>query len=143
MNQAATAVDFLAADHQGMRVSGVLLERLPRFNALFSSRRRLAVGTEAGTIHILQTPLNSPDHFDEILVLDQRHVSVSRNKLSCVDPSCSSSVTTLNHSVGHVDHVQRLAWRPSGRSDGGSLAFADLATCSEDRSIRIVRIPFV
>lgn len=99
----------------------------------------MAVGTEVGTIHIYQTPLNSPDRFEEILVLDQRCFA-HHELLSQI--YCLANTAICFRSAGHVEQVQRLAWRPSGRSDGGVFASADLATCSEDRSIRIVRIPF-
>jgi len=72
-----------------------------------NEKRRLAVGLETGDIHIYSsTPTN---------------------------PSSWNLDVSLNSRTAHVDHVYRLAWRPTDDTSS-----KELATCSEDGTLKIL-----
>jgi len=73
-------------------------------------RRRLAVGLENGEVIVYASALKTPDSWQTEVHLDS--------------------------SVAHVDQIHRLAWRPKNSAEG----VYELAVCSEDRSLRIIRL---
>jgi len=74
-------------------------------------RRYLAVGLESG----------------EILIYSALSSSVEDWQLNF----------TIDSSMTHVDHIHRLTWRPSVTE---AEAVKELASCSEDGTIRILKI---
>ncbi|KAF8639460.1 hypothetical protein AX16_010314 [Volvariella volvacea WC 439] len=74
-----------------------------------TSRRRLAVGLETGEILIYTNDKATPSGW----VLEM----------------------TIDRQTAHVDHIHRLAWRPSSSN------YHELASCSEDGTLKILEIP--
>jgi elongator complex protein 2 len=70
-------------------------------------RRRLAVGLETGDIHVYSSTPTKPSNWN----LD----------------------VSLNSRTAHVNHVYRLAWRPTSTT-----STKELATCSEDGTLKIL-----
>lgn len=85
------------------------------FLTVGEDRRRLAVGLEGGQVHIFEAPLTAPEEFKERLVLYQN--------------------------LAHAGQIHRLLWRPD-QGDQLTSDCCDLAMCSEDRSLRVLRINF-
>ncbi|KAF9507357.1 hypothetical protein BS47DRAFT_1373915 [Hydnum rufescens UP504] len=73
-------------------------------------RRRLAVGLENGEVIVYASALKTPNSWQTEVHLDS--------------------------SVANVDQIHRLAWRPKNSAEG----VYELAVCSEDRSLRIIRL---
>ncbi|KDR83805.1 hypothetical protein GALMADRAFT_236196 [Galerina marginata CBS 339.88] len=70
-------------------------------------RRRLAIGLENG----------------EILIYSESSASTEWRQDE-----------TINSKLAHVDHIHRMAWRPSTTNN------QELATCSEDGTLRIIKV---
>jgi len=77
-----------------------------------TNRRYLAVGLESG----------------EILIYSALSTSIRDWQLDI----------TIDSSVAHVDHIHRLAWRPSVAE-----TVRELASCSEDGTTRILKIQLI
>ncbi|EJD01322.1 WD40 repeat-like protein [Fomitiporia mediterranea MF3/22] len=80
--------------------------------ASMDKRRLLAVGLENGEVVIYSGSTQEPDKWHERL--------------------------HLNNSVAHVGQINRMSWRPRQKKDDSSSY--QLATCSEDGTLRIIRI---
>ncbi|KAI9001254.1 WD40 repeat-like protein [Trametes punicea] len=76
---------------------------------LESKSRTLAVGLESGEILLLASPRDDPSRWDCTLTIDCR--------------------------LAHVDHIHRLAWRPTG--DHG---LQQLASCGEDGTLKLLTV---
>jgi len=80
--------------------------------AASDTRRHLAIGIESGNILIFASTTANPNEWHQIIVLDR--------------------------SIAHVDHVQRLAWRPEPA--GHDRRRHELASCSDDGTLRVFNI---
>ncbi|KAI9067625.1 WD40 repeat-like protein [Trametes sanguinea] len=74
-----------------------------------SKSRTLAVGLESGEILLFASPREKPSQWSLTLTIDSR--------------------------LAHVDHIHRLAWRPTGNHD-----VQQLASCGEDGTLKLLTV---
>lgn len=111
------------------------------FNVLI--RYRLAVGLETGEIVIYVAKSPALNEWAVELKLDNRQVVllvmvIQSYRLTASLGALCGCLCGLVNRLAHVDQVHRLAWRP--RTKESETGKYDLASCSEDRSIRVLRL---
>jgi len=96
-------------------------------------RRKMAVGFENGTIHILSNVLSDATLWRLDTVIDKGSIS----------PFCSLSFLKLTlFSIAHDNQIHRLSWRPAvTKEDGNGKGIGEqLASCSEDGTLKVLII---
>lgn len=127
---AATAVAFSPTDYdQRYALDGKEINVL---TLLTTGRRRVAIGLENGYILIYSSSTN-PSEWELELTIDSSYVPRLMASL------CSTDQGSRN---AHVDQIHRVAWRPLGTKEegGGGIIKKQLASCSEDHTLRILNV---
>jgi len=72
--------------------------------------------------------------------LENGHISIHSS--SAANPSRWELELTIDPSSAHVDQIHRLAWRPLATKEegGGGVIKKQLASCSEDHTLRILNV---
>ena len=100
---------------------------------LIMNRRRVAIGLENGHISIYSSSATNPSKWELELTIDSSYVPSVTGSLHPADKSPRSA---------HVDQIHRLAWRPltTKEEGGGGVIKKQLASCSEDHTLRILNV---
>ncbi|KAI0650069.1 WD40 repeat-like protein [Trametes meyenii] len=91
------------------------------------SRRTLAVGLESGEIHLYASSRDKPSEWSCALTIDTQYVKSSNYPARRPTHPCRS--------LAHVDHIHRLAWRPTGDHN-----IQQLASCGEDGTLKLLTV---